>query len=240
MTLPARLTAGLGERRSRQLARLGWTVAVIAGAWILSSVGYYWLEPELGAQIGYNDAPLGFALYYGAWSGLVYLVFRSRYLAWSRLELSGLRLAIIAAMLVIFAIYALLVIPRLPETEWVRTQSPVEFFYANSWYFLPKSVEILFQQLLIAALILALRGLRLSIWSISGLVAVMFGGFHLSLALFYDNPVYVLRYTVAAAIFGALAPWFILKLRNGFLLSYAVHWTYYAIDLTLIHYVFAA
>lgn len=68
----------------------------------------------------------------------------------------------------------------------------------------------------------------------------MFGGFHLTLALSYPNPLYVARYSLAAAIFGFLAPVILLRLRHGFLLTYAIHWAYYALDIIAIHYAFAA
>ena len=68
----------------------------------------------------------------------------------------------------------------------------------------------------------------------------LFGAFHLSLALNSYNPVYVFRYTIAATIFGAIVPTLILRLRNGFLISYALHWGYYAVDIAAIHFVFAA
>ena len=138
-----------------------------------------------------------------------------------------------------FAAFAWLVVPRLPQTEWTQTVSPVEFFWATSWYFLPKSVEILFQQLLIAALVLALRDTGLRLRKIAAVVALLFGAFHLTLALSYPNPLYVVRYSVAAAIFGAIVPYLLLRRRHGFLISYAIHWAYYALDITIIRFVFA-
>jgi len=219
------------------MRRLIFTIVLIAVAWSLASAGYFELRPVLGAAVGYNDAPLTYALYYLAWALMVMAVFR-RALAvrWPSSDEAMLG----AMMIVGFAAFAILVLPRLPETEWTRSQTPVEFFWANSWYFLPKSAEILFQQVLIAALILALDALGLPLKRISLLVAALFGGFHLTLALMYPNPLYVVRYTFAATLFGAIVPWFILRLRYGFFISYAVHWGYYALDAIAIHFVFAA
>ena len=215
------------------------TVVTIAAAWGFSSLGYFRLEPILGAEVGYNDAPTVFALYYAAWSLAVFAVFRRTFRGGGDLTPEPLRLVAVGALVVVFAAFAVMVVPRLPETEWTRTNSPVEFFWATSWYFLPKSVEILFQQLLIAALVLGLRNMRLKLWKISLLVALLFGGFHLTLALSYPNPLYVIRYSVAAALFGALAPWLLLRVRHGFLLTYAIHWGYYALDIVIIHLAFA-
>jgi uncharacterized membrane protein YuzA (DUF378 family) len=227
-------------RSSAALTRLLVSVLIIAGAWSASSVGYFELLDVFGAEIGYRDAPWAYAVYYAGWVGLVLLVFRRSFRRWARQGTNPDYLAFGAVLALAFAFYALVILPRLPETEWTRTQEPVEFFWANAWYFLPKSVEILFQQVLIAELVLALSALRLPLWRVSLLVAVLFGGFHLTLALSYPNPLYVARYSVAATIFGALVPWLILRVRYGLLLSYAIHWSYYAIDIALIHFVFAA
>jgi hypothetical protein len=216
------------------------TVLVVAGAWSLSSVGYFGLQPVLLAEIGYNDAPITYSVYYSAWAAAVFMVFRRTFMQAADLSLEPERVAILAAMALVFAGFALFVLPRLPATTWTRDNSPVEFFWANSWYFLPKSLEILFQQLLIAALVLALNDLRLSIARVALLTAALFGTFHLTLALSYPNPFYVMRYSVAATAFGALVPWLILRLRHGFLISYAIHWGYYALDAMLIHVAFAA
>lgn len=216
------------------------TVLAVAAAWSFSNFGYFRLEPVLGVEVGYNDAPVTFALYYAGWSLAVFLVFRQTYRARADLTPEPLRLFAVAALVAAFAAFALLVVPNLPVSEWTRTNSPVEFFWATSWYFLPKSVEILFQQLLIAALVLALRNQGLKLRVIAALVAVLFGGFHLTLALSYPNPFYVMRYSLAAAAFGAIVPYLLLRVRHGFLISYAIHWIYYAVDIVLIRYAFAA
>lgn len=60
----------------------------------------------------------------------------------------------------------------------------------SSAYFLPKSAEILLQQLLIAVIIV--------------------------------------RLIIVGSFLGVLAPWLMLRLRGGFLVSYIVHWSLYA------------
>ena len=222
------------------LRNLGFTIAVIAGAWTLSSLGYFELEPLLRAEVGYNDAPLAFAGYYALWSLAVFAVFRGNFRRAGDLSLTPTRIAAIAALAIGFAGFALFVLPRLPAMVWTRSADPVEFFWANSWYFLPKAIEILFQQILIAALVLALHDLGLGTLRIGLLVALLFGGFHLTLAFSYPNPLYVLRYSVAATLFGGLAPWLLLNLRHGFLFSLAIHAGYYVIDSIAIHFAFAA
>ncbi|MCB1335106.1 MAG: hypothetical protein KDK26_16010 [Roseivivax sp.] len=214
------------------------TAALVAGLWSLSSVGYYALSGAIGAHVGYNDAPVLFAAYYAAWSALAALLMRTPLGLLAAqpprsLALGGLALA--AAMLA----YVVLALPLLPQTAWTRDNTPVEFFWATQWYFLPKTVEIAFQQILIAALVTSIAGLGVPMWKIALTVALLFGGFHLTLGLAYPNPFYVARYTAAAALFGALVPWLLLRVAGGFLITFALHWAYYALDILLIHLAFA-
>jgi len=143
--------------------RLIITIAIITTAWNLSSIGYFQLLPVLDAGVGYNDAPIFYAVYYAAWTLLVAAIFRKSFLSWTPMDRPGLYLALVTAMALAFATYTILVIPELPSTTWTRSETPVEFFYATAWYFIPKSVEILFQQILVAALILSLHNYQMSL-----------------------------------------------------------------------------
>jgi hypothetical protein len=59
--------------------------------------------------------------------------------------------------------------------------------------------------------------------------AALFGVSHLLLA-FGGVPVgYVVRFMVAATLFGFLFPYLILRVPNGLGYSYMLHWIYYAI-----------
>ena len=106
---------------------------------------------------------------------------------------------------------------------------------ADPWYFLPKSVDILFQQLLIVALVLALAQREHDLRRISVLCAILFGGTHLLLALGGVPLMYLIRFTIFATLFGFLFPYLILKVRNGLVWSYSLHWTYYAVTLVTAH-----
>lgn len=216
------------------------TVLVIAGAWTVSSLGYFQLENLLHAEIGYNDAPITYAVYYALWAAMVFLIFRHSFQKAGDLTMTSWRAGVVVVMIMAFSAFAFLILPRLPAMQWTRTQSPVEFFWANSWYFLPKTFEILFQQILIAAMVFAFSRMRLRTITIALLVAGLFGAFHLTLWLSYPNPVYVLRYSVAATLFGTMVPWILLNNRHGFLITFGIHWAYYAIDAIAIHFVFAA
>ena len=73
----------------------------------------------------------------------------------------------------------------------------------------------------------------------TALIAVLFGGFHLSLALTDVTEFYVARYTVAATLFGLIFPYLVLRLRNGFIWAFGLHWGFYAFDTVMGHLVFA-
>ena len=106
---------------------------------------------------------------------------------------------------------------------------------ATPWYFLPKSIEILFQQLLVVALVLILSAQQYSIRRISIYSAALFGGIHILLA-FGGVPIgYVIRFMVAASAFGFIFPYLLLRVPNGLAYSYVVHWLYYALSVVMPH-----
>lgn len=85
-----------------------------------------------------------------------------------------------------------------------------------------------------------MQALKLGLVRMSLFIAVLFGGFHLSLALTGATAFYVARYTVAATLFGAVYPYLVLRRRNGFIWAFGLHWGFYAFDTTLGHFAFAA
>jgi hypothetical protein len=162
---------------------------------------------------------------YGQWAR-----FESRftgYIVWS-LSFAGCTL---------FAAY---VLPLLPTVNWTESWNPPELRVATANYFLPKSIEILFQQLLILALVLALSARDYSIREISVICAVAFGFTHVLLAFSGVPTGYVIRFMVSATVFGFLFPYLLLRVPNGFAYSYMIHWIYYAVSVVLPHLFFPA
>jgi hypothetical protein len=100
----------------------------------------------------------------------------------------------------------------------------------NTWYFFPKSAEVLVQQLLITATVLALyfrfhNLKRVMIW-----YCTTFGGAHVILFLLNDSPtLYAFIMTLGAVISTLFFPYLILKVRGGLLYSYAIHLSCYLI-----------
>jgi hypothetical protein len=125
------------------------------------------------------------------------------------------------------------VLPALPPFDPPGGLSPPELPLATPWYFLPKSVEILLQQLLVVALVLTLAAENCSLRRISLCCAALFGGAHILLAFGDVSWAYVARFASLAAVFGLVFPYLILRVPNGFAYSYVVHWGYYAATLLM-------
>jgi hypothetical protein len=225
---------------SSAMRRLAFTMLVLIAAWSLSSFGYFRLLPVLDAEIGYNDAPVFYATYYAIWTAAVFWMFHLDLITWAEKCSPPEDLFLLPILAVIFASFALIALPKLPTIDWQLPGAPEDILSATPWYFLPKSIEILFQQLMIAALVLKLKALKLSTRHIAQPTAALFGVFHLALALNGHNAFYVGRYTVAAVLLGAVVPYLMLQYRNGFLAAYALHWGLYAADIILARFYFAA
>jgi hypothetical protein len=182
------------------------TLALVAALWIASDAGYYWLRPSFGIQTNYNASSIAIGAYYALWVALALVVFWPLYRTWwvahENRFTTYVLLSLAFAALVLFPGYAL---PLLPPINWAEPWRPPEVVFATPWYFLPKSIEILFQQFLIAAMVIALSAQRYGLWTISLACAAAFGATHILVA--FDNvPAgYVIRFMAAGALFGS---WF--------------------------------
>ena len=223
----------IGKIDARKVALL-WTVAQIAAIWTVSDAGYYFLLPALGVQPSYNAGSVAVTLYYAFWIGIAVITFWPVYARWpqygrwttfeNRLT-SYLVWSLSFAGCILFAAY---VLPSLPTINWTESWNPPDVRVATPWYFLPKSIDILFQQLLVVALVLTMSAEKYSLRKISVYCAVLFGGTHILLAFGGVPWGYVIRFATLAAIFGLAFPYLILRVPNGFAYSYLTHWGYYA------------
>ena len=227
-----------GEQE-RDGAGLVWTTAPIAAIWVASDLGYYFLLPALGVTPDYNAGSVAITLYYVFWVGIAVIAFWPQYASWPRYTRWATfenRLASIVVWFLAFAgavLFVGYVLPALPAFVPPEGSNPPELPLATPWYFLPKSIDILFQQLLVVALVLTLSARNYSLRKISITCAVLFGTAHLLLA-FGDVPWgYVARFAVLAAVFGFAFPYLILRVPNGLAYSYVTHWGYYAMTVAM-------
>lgn len=231
ITLPEHMQPAGSRRRRRGV------FAAIAAFWLMSDLGYYAGLPALGIAPDYNAAPVAIAVYYLFWCGLAVIAFWPIYTLWSReapwpaLANRSVAALLWTGMFAAAAGYAVLLVPRLPPLDWPEALGPVpDVAAAGPLYFLPKTADIAFQQLLVLALVLALAAEGLTLRRIMLACAVMFGGMHLLLLPFYPFEG-VLRFTLFAAAFGALLPVLLLRVPYGLALGFALHWAYYAVTL---------
>ena len=220
-------------------APLASTLVRIAVIWVLSDLSFYLILPTLGLTGSYNGGSVAVSVHYVYWTGIAIIAFSPLYAEWLRTRpraaseqriTSYLLWSVSFAGFVLFAAYLL---PLLPPPVWDQSWDPPEVRIATSLYFLPKSIEILFQQLLILALVLALAARGHGLRRICGTCALAFGGVHVLLALGGMPAGYVVRFMVAATAFGLVFPILILRVPNGLAYSYILHWIYYAVTVAM-------
>lgn len=222
------------------LLRIAPTFVLIAILWSVSSWGYYALVDTFGLENGYDDAPVRFAGFYLVWAAIAFYLFRSTLSGrFSRPAVLSSAVAF-APILMAYAAFIYFVLPLLPEVSIYRAPpNPPEFMFASAWYYLPKSADILFQQILVAVMVFRAHAVGLSLRAIAFLMAVLFGGFHLTLAFDGFTALYVSRFTIAASLSGLLVPYLYLRKRHGLRWAYGLHWGFYAVDATVTHLVLA-
>lgn len=210
---------------------LGW----LAGFWLVSDLGYYFGLPNLGIGTDYNANPMPVATFYLFWSGLAAIVFWPLYSRWNANgPFPTLRNRVLAATIwtAIFAVILAFLhwgLPALPLATWpVEMGAAPDLLIATPAYFFPKTVEIIFQQLLVLAMIVSLSIDGLPLRTISLFAAILFGGMHILLAFSGIPPRAVIIFIVAATVFGLILPRLILHTRFGLAAAFALHWTFYA------------
>lgn len=226
--------------RASAALSMGAALAGVAAFWLASSYGYYALAHAWGLESGYEEAPFVFAAYYLTWTTVALFWFRG---VLSERLVRTMVAADVRAMtpvLAIFAFFVAIVLPTLPEVSaWRAPPNPPEFMFASGWYYLPKSADILFQQVLVASTIRTAAKVQFSLKTIVIGLGLVFGGFHLLLALDGFIALYVARFTLAASLFGLVAPYLYLRTKHGFRWAYTLHWSFYALDATITHLVLA-
>lgn len=210
------------------------TITLIAVITLLADTGYYYFFQLIGLTAGYNNQPILAATYYAICSGITVGIFWPTHKAVVSNFIRPASAIILTGLLIGLAIFALYVLPILPKIRWTEPWQAPELMSVTPSYFIPKTIEILFQQLLIAALVFSLSR-TFSLRDTSIICAVLFGFAHTLLAL-GDLPFgYVIRFILAASFFGAIFPYLFLKFHNGFAYSYSLHWFYYLITIVMAH-----
>lgn len=206
----------------------------VAALWIASDIVYYVFLPAAGA-VEYSASPFTFSAYYLFWAAVTLATFWHLY---RRYEFIEDRYSMYGLLLLAFGLvlaFAAYLMPLLPEVQWQNAWQPPELIVATQWYFLPKTIEIFFQQLLILAFVLVFNENGYSVRTTALWCAFLFGGAHVLLAFGGLPLLYSIRFMAVGAIFGFIVPYLLLNHRWGFIYSGLLHFTYYATSITLAH-----
>lgn len=95
-------------------------------------------------------------------------------------------------------------------------------------YLFAKSFEIVFQQLLIIALVSILKHANIETLFIYITFSLLFGSLHLPLMKIRGKR-FGMYFSIAAFISGFLFPYFIIRFSNGYVYSYMLHWGFYLV-----------
>lgn len=200
----------------------------IAALWTITSVGYYFLLPVFGFSLSYNAAPVVISGYYIFWAVVSVMVFWNFFEDWIEFEH---RVWIYAALSLGFAgavwggLYTLAHLPAVYNTSF---RAAADILTATPWYFLPKAVEILVQQVLVAALVLALWAHFRSFHEVRLGYAIIFGGAHVALFMLNSAPTaYAALMTIGAICSTFIFPYLILRVKSGFIYAYMIHFMFY-------------
>lgn len=211
----------------RKPVPLYWTLSQIATLWIAADVGYWIILPLFGVSIDYNESPVIIALYYAFWFVASIIVFRHSLFQ----QIRSRRLWSYTVLSLGFSATALAsvqAIALLPATSGEMFTPYADVVYASRWFFLPKSIEILVQQTLITALVIALARQLHFTKRVSIAYAILFGCAYMVMFVISGAPTpYTVIMTLAALASAALFPHLILHVKNGFVYAYAIHFIFY-------------
>ncbi|KND47730.1 MAG: hypothetical protein AB201_02215 [Parcubacteria bacterium C7867-006] len=200
----------------------------IASVWVLSDIGYYIFLPALGFNGGYNVHPVQITIYYLIWTIIAIFAFKDilkdKVVLEKRL---GTYIPLVVGNIFI-VIYVFYILPLLPTITWTPPwMPPSELLNATTWYFLPKSIEIFLQQILLLALVISFLDNQYKFKTTAIWCALLFGGSHL-LLVFSGGFMYATVFTIIAVVASFIFTYLLLEVRNGFLYSYFLHWIFYA------------
>jgi hypothetical protein len=221
------MRAGASYSFYRLLAVSGGILALWAGAYI----GFIAILPLLGFGISYATHPFESTAYYLVWAGIACLCFPHT-VARVQLSQSARAYGSFVLFMSAVALFYGVILSLLPGYA-PATASTNFFLNTDRHFFLPKFAELLFQQILIAATILSIASFERNLLFVSLMYGVLFGFAHV-FVLFEIPPAYVGILALGAVSSAALFPYLILRVENGFIYSFMIHWLFYIV-LTITH-----
>ncbi|KKR02442.1 MAG: hypothetical protein UT29_C0002G0004 [Candidatus Yanofskybacteria bacterium GW2011_GWA1_39_13] len=211
------------------------TLGEVAALWTVANVGYYTILPLFGLRLSYNSAPIVIAVYFLLWAIVSTLFFwdlfkknvTKKQNIWLYGTLSLGSAGLIWGMLYFFSFLPALEVPILSFNT--------DILFSTPWYFLPKSIEILVQQILIAVLVLEFYSRFNSLKETVISYAICFGLAHVLLFSINGAPTTYALMMIAGSVLSALIfPYLILRIRGGFIYAYVIHLVFYIILATIL------
>lgn len=207
---------------------LYWVLGEVAALWAIVNAGYYMLQPLFGLELSYNSSPFVIAGYYAVWVAisLAYFwdLFKKKVTVKYHIWLYGL-LSLSSAGAIVGLLY---IFSQLPILQGISSAPYTDILFATPWYFLPKSIEILIQQILIAVMVLELSFHFPTLREIKIAYAVCFGGAHVLLFSITGAPTPHAAMMITGSVLSALIfPPLILRVRGGFVYAYMIHLLFY-------------
>ncbi len=208
----------------------------LIGLWLLANAGYYLILPALGFDLSYNSAPIIIALYYLLWAVVALFYYRKVFTRWLTAE-HRIWVHIVWSLGFAALIWGLLYeLAQLPIPTGIRLAPYTDILFATSWYFLPKSAEVLVQQILITVLVLDLSYRFHSFKKVVFGYAALFGGAHVILFVLSGTPTpYAVLMTTGAVLSSFIFPYFILRVKQGFVYTYTIHFVFYIVLAMFLH-----
>jgi len=227
------MNASFDDSIQKPLTRV---LAEIIVLWGVANVGYYTLIPALGFSISYDVSPIANAIYFGFWVLFCAYYFKPIYSRWSTFEMPIWFYLALSLGLAGF-LYALVYLFSLMPAVGGPSLAPyTDILLATPWYFLPKAVEILLQQLLVAVLVLELFARFHRVKTVIVGYILCFVGAHVLQFLVSDTPApYAIVMTSGAFLSSFLFPYLMIRVKGGFVYSFMLHFLFYLLIAMLLH-----
>lgn len=208
----------------------------ILGLWLLANAGYYLIFPALGLTLSYNSTPIAITFYFLLWAGISLYYYWHLFTDWLNIE-HRIWLYILWSFGFAALIWGLLyVFVQLPILTGIQLSPYTDILFASPWYFLPKSSEVLVQQILITVLILDLSARFHDLKKVVMGYAICFAGAHVLLFFLNGTPTpYVVLMTIGALLSSLIFPYLILRVKGGFVYTYTIHLVFYILLAMFLH-----
>jgi hypothetical protein len=188
----------------------------------LCSIGFLnTVLPLFGFIVTYQEHTFFVGAYYLLWLGVLFLTFP--HMSHEVFFENSLRSY---GFLCLFMAGVTLFYGHVLPTAGAALATEPDFIRGGIEYLFVKTIEILFQQVLIMLLILTLASYKDDVWFVSKMYALIFGVAHLAL-IPRLGLVYTTLFFGASLISAFVFPYIVLRIKNGFVYSYMAHWGAY-------------